>query len=61
MDAFAGDIVPVGADATITVDELEAAPLQVPWLMITLYVPAWVTVNVASVSPLISLPLRNQV
>ena len=61
MDVLAGDIVPVGAGATVTVDVLDAGPLQLPRLIVTLYVPGWVTFNVASVSPLISLPLRNHV
>ena len=59
MDVLDGDIVPVGADATITVDVLDAGPLQLPWCMVTLYVPACVALNVASVCPLINVPFLN--
>ena len=61
IEALAGDIVPVGTDASETTEVFDAGPLQPPWLIITLYVPTWVTVNVASVSPLISFPSRNHV
>ena len=38
-----------------------AGPLQVPCLMIAKYVPGEVAFNVASVSPCISAPFKNQV
>jgi hypothetical protein len=59
--AEAGEIVPVGVVAVVTVTEFEAGPLQSPWCIVAVYVPAWVTFKVAPVSPFISVPSRNHV
>ena len=57
----AGEMVPVGTGSTIIIEEFEDGPLQSPWWIVVVYVPAWVTVIVEPVSPAISLPFKNQV
>ena len=61
MAAIAGEIVPLGAEATVTSALLDAGPSQSPWCIVAEYVPVCVTVNVAPVCPLISVPFLNQV
>ena len=34
IEADEGVIFPVGADATVTVDEFDAVPSQLPWCMV---------------------------
>ena len=46
-DAVAGLIVPAGADSCVITDVFDAGPVQLPFVMVTLYVPASLTVSVA--------------
>ena len=36
IEALAGDMVPVGTDASETTEVFDAGPLQPPWLIVTL-------------------------
>src|SRR5688572_8628245 len=49
--AEAGVIVPAGVGSCVITELLEAGPLQVPFVMITLYVPGLSALNVAPDSP----------